>query len=114
MPWATLVPALQACMEDPLRIVPFPEWLHLLESSAPAQWDKVAATTLPALKLLDFFRELEEGRRSGARQTLMQTEMTRKFSPRLAMVGAIDEFMMSNWLEQWGFKKGARGTSSFK
>ncbi|KAI0198673.1 hypothetical protein F4808DRAFT_435393 [Astrocystis sublimbata] len=65
------------------------------------------AATLPALKLLDFFRDLEEGRRSGARQTLMQTELTRKCSHRPAMVGAVDQFMMANWLEQWDFGRGA-------
>ncbi len=99
VPWATLVPALQACTEDPPKIIPFPEWLHLLESSAPAQWDMVAAT-LPALKLLDFFQGLEKGQRSSAQQTLMQTEMTRKSSPRLAIVGAVDKFIIANWLEQ--------------
>lgn len=106
VPWGALVPAVQASVVgDPLRVVPFPEWLDLLESSAaPVEWEDTTAA-MPALKLLDFFRELEEGRRSDARQTLMQTEMTRKLSPRLAGVGAIDGSMMVNWLKQWGLKR---------
>ncbi|KAI0546766.1 acetyl-CoA synthetase-like protein [Xylaria curta] len=114
VPWETLTPAVvrSLSIDRPLRVVPFPEWLQLLESSAPEQWEKTAVT-LPALKLLDFFKELEEGRQRGANQTLLRTEITRRFSPRLARMSAIDKSMMANWLSQWGLGKGGSKGSPF-
>lgn len=108
VPWETLIPAVRSCMSG-VRIVPFTEWLHLLKTSAPVWW-KNRSTDVPALKLLDFFRELEEGHERGAQQTLLETELTRKLSPCLAKIGAVDESMMVKWLKQWGLQEETRGS----
>lgn len=106
--WETLAPTVvqsSSSIGRPLRVVPFLDWLQLLERSAPEQWEKMAAT-LPALKLLDFFKELEEGRQRGADQTILRTEITKRFSLRLARMSAIDKSMMANWLGRWGLGSG--------
>ncbi|RYO92480.1 hypothetical protein DL766_000178 [Monosporascus sp. MC13-8B] len=102
--WETLLPAVRSCLGG-VRIVPFTEWLHLLlKTSAPVRRE-YRNTDVPALKLLDFFRELEDGHQRGARQTLLQTERTRKLSPCLAKLGPVDESMMVKWLRQWGLQE---------
>ncbi|KAI0533535.1 acetyl-CoA synthetase-like protein [Xylaria digitata] len=102
--WETLLPVVRSCLGG-VRIVPYTEWLRLLlKSSAPARWG-TRGMDVPALKLLDFFRELQEGHQRGARQTLLQTERTRKLSPSLAKLGPVDESMMIKWMRQWGLQK---------
>ncbi|TGJ81854.1 hypothetical protein E0Z10_g6927 [Xylaria hypoxylon] len=100
IPWGNLIPAVQDSAQDGLKTVSFPEWLAMLESSMPVQSEK-AFVTLPALKLLDFFRGLQEGEHEGAKQTLLQTEVTVRSSLCLAKMGAITKKMMTAWLERW-------------
>ncbi|TRX90977.1 hypothetical protein FHL15_008182 [Xylaria flabelliformis] len=100
IPWGKLIPAVQDSAQDGLKTVSFPKWLAMLESSMPVQSEE-AFVTLPALKLLDFFRGLQEGENEGAKQTLLQTEVTVRSSLCLANMGAINNKMMTAWLERW-------------
>ncbi|KAI0856116.1 acetyl-CoA synthetase-like protein [Xylaria cubensis] len=100
IPWGKLIPAVQDSVQDGLKTISFPEWLAMLESSMPVQSEK-AFVTLPALKLLGFFRGLQEGENEGAKQTMLQTEATVKSSLCLANMGAITKKMTTAWLERW-------------
>ncbi|KAK8851308.1 acetyl-CoA synthetase-like protein [Apiospora arundinis] len=104
--WETLIPAVQRYAGGRLRIVSYGEWLALLEKAAVSSDNQPGDSLLarvPALKLLDFFQQLEEGRKKGAQQTTLRTDITRQSSKCLAELGPIKEYMMEKWLEQWSF-----------
>ncbi|KAL2280261.1 hypothetical protein FJTKL_12710 [Diaporthe vaccinii] len=100
--WATLVPTIRSYLGNSCTIVSFREWLDLLEKMGRDERSKDATARLPALKLFDFFREMQEGHDRGAQQTLLSMESSMDASPSLARLGAVDGSMMVRWLRQWG------------
>jgi hypothetical protein len=101
-----------------ISVVEFGEWLERLESSATAT--TMAAGTAssnegdgpsslgvdlernPALKLLDFYRQLAlDSAERGQSSIKLSLEKTVRVSPTLAKLSPIQPEWMSSWIQDW-------------
>ena len=95
--WRHLLPTVKEGLGGNVKIVPYHEWVNALEQSA-AKTEDVGKN--PAIKLLDFFKGLEQ--HAGNSQAL-ETKETRKSSKTLAGLGPVSPEWMAIWMKQWGF-----------
>ncbi|KXH65933.1 thioester reductase domain-containing protein [Colletotrichum salicis] len=99
VPWETLAEAVREFYGDGVikKLVPFKEWLELLENSA-ATTDDVDKN--PGIKLLDFYQGLARGEGQGVEFSM---DRTTKSSKTMKEMQAVTPELMQNWCRQWAF-----------
>ncbi|EFQ26791.1 thioester reductase domain-containing protein [Colletotrichum graminicola] len=99
VPWKDLVDAVRSYYGDSIReVVPFAEWVRVLEKSAGSTDD---VDKNPGIKLLDFYKDLASG---GGQQSLWYSmERTVKSSKTMREMQAVTPELMQNWCRQWAF-----------
>ncbi len=95
--WKDLLPAVKEGLGGKIKVVPYHQWVDALEQSATKTED---VGRNPAIKLLDFFKGLEQ--HPGNPQPL-ETKETVKSSKNLATLGPVSPEWISIWMRQWGF-----------
>lgn len=95
--WSSIVPAIEKAYGIPSA--PLEEWIGELVSIENPSEEEVQKK--PALKLLDFYRGMAAGRRMLA--VTVDTRKTQEGSATMAGLAPIDERLMGNWIQQWGF-----------
>ena len=109
--WSSLVPVIQRYFvhssahtndDTPrarsLKVVSLADWINGLEEFEEAKEADMAK--VPALKLLDFYKALDQGVGNSAR---LDTTETCKRSATMRSLKAVDEDWMRLWLDQWRF-----------
>lgn len=95
--WRHLLPAVIERLGENIKVVPYHQWVDALEQSATKTED---VGRNPAIKLLDFFKGLEQQ----AGQTVpLETKEAVKASKTLAGLGPVSPEWISIWMRQWGF-----------
>ncbi|KAM3549904.1 hypothetical protein ARSEF4850_008612 [Beauveria asiatica] len=97
-PWSTIAPAVVDFYEQrgkSLQLVSFAEWIKAVEA-APA------SSKLPAIKLLDTYKAMDESAKNGS-VAKFATEKAQVASKTLASMEAITPDLMALWCKQWGF-----------
>lgn len=97
--WTSLMPVIQYHLGGELQLVSLPAWVDLLKSKANLS----EASEIEGLKLWDFFDNLRDRaiRFPRARAAMLETKYTRKLSPTLDGLGALNAEWMDLWLRQW-------------
>jgi thioester reductase-like protein/acyl-CoA synthetase (AMP-forming)/AMP-acid ligase II/aryl carrier-like protein len=98
-PWKTLVPTIARYLdaENGIEVVPFVDWVDELRKSV-RETKNVAQN--PAIRILDFYETVAE---RVDEKVVLQTEKSCRASPTLANLGAVDEKLVANWMQQWSF-----------
>ncbi|KAH9998549.1 nonribosomal peptide synthetase [Xylariaceae sp. FL0662B] len=99
--WTELAPAIQEFYgKDRIpQLVSFQNWVAKLEESQVD--DAQALEKNPAIKLLDFYRELAAAR--GREPVAFDTERAQERSLAIRNATAVTPQLMKHWCEQWGF-----------
>ncbi|KAK2030283.1 thioester reductase domain-containing protein [Colletotrichum zoysiae] len=99
VPWEELVGAVRSYYGDSIReVVPFAEWVRILEESAGST-DDIGKN--PGVKLLDFYKGLASAGGHAAAEFSM--ERTTKTSRTMREMRAVTPELMYNWCRQWAF-----------
>lgn len=99
--WKALVPAIMDVCGDRIKeVVSFERWIAILEESAPNTLD---TDKNPAVKLLDTYRALLEGEKSGHGFVALATDRTSERSPTVRGLEAVTPELMRQWCRQWAF-----------
>lgn len=97
-PWSSLIPAIQE--KYPVEPVDFGAWVAEPEGVRNPTSADVAS--MPALRLLDFYRGLADG--SHAAMTVdLDVQRAKGASATMRVLEPISASLMANWLEQWRF-----------
>ncbi|KAJ5130112.1 uncharacterized protein N7515_006151 [Penicillium bovifimosum] len=96
-PWSSLIPAVQSKYE--VEPVALSAWVSELESIPNPSSADIASK--PALKLLDFYRALQD--EGGALSVALDVRRAREASVSMRALGPISAALMANWLQQWQF-----------
>ncbi|OAA34168.1 Male sterility, NAD-binding protein [Beauveria brongniartii RCEF 3172] len=97
-PWSTIAPAVVDFYEQGgkrLQLVSFAEWIKAVE-------DAPASFKLPAIKLLDSYKAMDEGAKNGSISSFA-TDKAQLASKTLASMEAITPELMALWCKQWNF-----------
>ncbi|KAK2045229.1 thioester reductase domain-containing protein [Colletotrichum somersetense] len=99
VPWGELVGSVRSYYGDSIReVVPFAEWVRILEESAGSA-DDIGKN--PGVKLLDFYKGLAS---AGSHATAeFSMERTTKASSTMREMRAVTPELMYNWCRQWAF-----------
>lgn len=98
-PWAPLVPPIQKRFGSECQVVPLAEWIDILKQVDMN--DKEELASKPALKILDFYMDLE---RAGSVAGLTyDTEHGLAASETMATLAPVSAEWMETWLDQWDF-----------
>ena len=95
--WKQLVPTVKESLGGKVKVVPYHDWVDALQQSVATTED---VGKNPAIKLLEFFKGLEQ--HAGKSQAL-ETKETVKSSKTLAELGPVCPEWMAIWMKQWGF-----------
>lgn len=95
--WSEIVPAVKKYLNT-AKAVEYEDWLRTLTSSAEAS--RVDIEKNPAVKLLDFYRGLQDGQAG----PVFQTNETSKASKGLRELPAVNTEWMERWMQQWGWQ----------
>ncbi|KAM0297090.1 hypothetical protein HYE67_011378 [Fusarium culmorum] len=98
--WSVLAPAVKNFYGDGMKIVSLEEWVERLEASAKDK--NVDVERNPGIKLVDTYRGLLEGAKSG-QVMRFSMERTKGHSPTIREAGPITPELMVNWCRQWGY-----------
>lgn len=98
--WSSLLPAVVKRYPE-VQAVPLEEWVERLGHANEDDQDEVA--TKPALKILDWFVDLEKALTSTGPRQGYETGQGVEVSRTMARLPAVSERWMSIWLEQWDF-----------
>ena len=96
--WRNLLPTVKEILGPKTRVVSYHQWVDALEQSADKTED---VGKNPAIKLLDFFKGLEQ---HAGKSTPLETKETAKASKTLAALGPVSPEWMTIWMRQWGFE----------
>lgn len=96
--WKTLVPAMQERMGG--KVVSLREWIELLKAVDADNKAEVAAK--PALKILDWFGDVEAGLSSGKEGLRYATANGTEASKTMRELGPVSEEWMGHWLMELG------------
>lgn len=102
-PWAEFLPHVRdrlGIKEE--EVVSMREWVGELEMLDLLQ-DKNTAASKPAVKVLDFFRDMAEGQYLGAEDVIFSTDEAERLSGSLRDLGPVKEIWMEEWMKSWGF-----------
>ncbi|KAM3498789.1 hypothetical protein MY10362_007905 [Beauveria mimosiformis] len=97
-PWSTIAPAVVDFYEQRgkrLQLVSFAEWIKAVE-------DAPASSKLPAIKLLDTYKAMDESAKNGS-IARFATDKAQLASKTLASMEAITPKLMALWCKQWNF-----------
>ncbi len=99
--FSSLLPVLETGLKARPKVVPYKEWLAALEASAEDENLNLEAN--PAVKLLDFFRGLEDGEEMGDTPTRLKysTQHTKADSPTMQRLEGVNEKWITSWLKGW-------------
>lgn len=103
-PWDELLPAVHAGLrlDSALQEVSMKEWVAELEKTALS--DKDAVASKPAVKILEFFREVGERQGvTGEKGVVFSTEEAVKSSETLQGLGSVQEEWVTKWMKDLGF-----------
>lgn len=103
--WALLAPKILSFYPKAFDMgtVPFEEWIELLNQSADESLDPERN---PAVKLLDFYRNVAKVGKKGERARMLESQKAESASRTLQRVGVVDEGWVKNWMQQWGIADG--------
>lgn len=96
--WRHLKHSFQERCTTSLQLTPFPDWLEALEEAAESESN---IAKLPAIRLLDFFKQFLEPV-SGPLPVLGSSEI-RKHSTTIEKLTPVGEHWVGVWMRQWGF-----------
>jgi thioester reductase-like protein len=99
-PWADLVPAIQTRLGIE-STVSMEEWVKELESLDLK--DKEVVAKMPAVKILDFFRDMVGSRYIGARDIQIETKVAQSASASLKELAPVRREWIEKWIDDWGF-----------
>ncbi|PSN61885.1 acetyl-CoA synthetase-like protein [Corynespora cassiicola Philippines] len=99
-PWDELLPAVQGKLgvDQTMRLE---EWVEELEKVDLK--DKEAVARLPAVKILDFFREMVNSMYAGAKNARFSTLASQDDSLSLKALEPVKKEWIEKWIGQWGF-----------
>ncbi|KAI0003481.1 acetyl-CoA synthetase-like protein [Xylariaceae sp. FL0662B] len=97
--WSELLPAVKERLGG--EIVTMDEWTKELEKVDLN--DKDAVTSTPAVKILDFFRDMRETQYMGAEEVVFSTDRVQKLSETLRDSGPVRAEWIGKWMDDWGF-----------
>lgn len=105
--WSNLATDVLACYsgDSDINPVSFKDWLNILERTAS---ETMNAESIPAIKLVDFYRGVET-EPPGSRELL--STQAEKVSKTLQSVGPVNQAWIRSWMQQWGVS-GRSGASS--
>ncbi|KAK4863281.1 hypothetical protein LT330_002059 [Penicillium expansum] len=95
--WLSLIPAIQR--QYAVEPVAFSAWIADLESITNPSSADIASK--PALKLLDFYRGLQD--EGSALSVALDVRRAKEASVSMRALGPISSSLMRNWLQQWKF-----------
>ncbi|KAF2204124.1 acetyl-CoA synthetase-like protein [Delitschia confertaspora ATCC 74209] len=98
-PWGELLPVVQRRLSSP-KAVSMDDWVAELEKVDLNDLDAVALK--PAVKILDFFREMRGGQYIGAKDVMYSTTEMQKKSAVLKGLGPVQEEWIERWMGSWG------------
>ena len=100
--WDKLAPAVQEFYGGRIkRLVPFSEWIRVVEKSAAEKMDHVR--DVPAIKLLDTYKAWDQAKLSGREHVDFAMTRTKSRSKVMADSKAITLELVKNWCRQWAF-----------
>ena len=99
--YKSLLPTLWSYFPPSTRIVPFTHWVSLLRKR------KTDVRDLPAVKLLDWFENLQNTmiRFPDARSPVFDTKRALRVCETLRALEGVTPEWINIWMEQWGFKR---------
>ncbi|KAK1976536.1 thioester reductase domain-containing protein [Colletotrichum cereale] len=99
VPWEDLAGAVRSHYGDGVirDVVPFAEWVRILEESASSTDDM---DRNPGIKLLDFYRDVAS---AGGQGVELSMERTTRSSRTMREMRAVTPELMQNWCRQWAF-----------
>ncbi|RGP80578.1 hypothetical protein FLONG3_1317 [Fusarium longipes] len=98
--WSNLASAVKDFYGSGMKMVSLEEWVERLEANMKDKDLDVERN--PAVKLLDTYRAILEGKKKG--QFLgFSMERTKRHSPTINNTGPITQDLMINWCRQWGY-----------
>jgi thioester reductase-like protein len=95
--WSDIVSKIASNTTPSPQVVPYEDWLQALTSASEQRLDEVS--TLPAMKLLDFFQDTGRGE---AKRPTFSTTNTEKVCSSLQACGPVSTRWMLLWMKQWG------------
>lgn len=98
--WETLIPAVTA-MYPEVKVVPLADWIERLSHADEDDADEV--TSKPALKILEWFVDLEKGLSSTGPLQGYETSRGVAVSKTMAGLPPVSQEWMALWLKQWSF-----------
>ncbi|KAI9874581.1 MAG: hypothetical protein M1830_009591 [Pleopsidium flavum] len=98
-PWSSLVAPIQKRFGPECKVVPLAEWIDVLKQVDMNDKDELSSK--PALKILDFYVDLEKV--IGAVGLTYDTEHGLAASETMASLPGVSAEWMETWLEQWDF-----------
>jgi len=107
--WRDIVHKLASHTTPRPQVVPYADWLQALKTASEQRADEVS--TLPAMKLLDFFQDIGS---DVAKRPTFSTSMTAQACPGLQACGPVSTSWLLLWMKQWGLeiKEGGEGGES--
>jgi thioester reductase-like protein len=81
------------------QIVPYADWLQALTTASEQRTDEVSS--LPAMKLLDFFQDIGSDE---AKRPTFSTSVTVQACPGLQACGPVSTSWLLLWMKQWGLE----------
>ncbi|PVH91878.1 NRPS-like enzyme [Periconia macrospinosa] len=98
--WSELLPAIQAYIGN-AEAVSMQEWVSKLEKVDTNDSDAVVAK--PAVKILDFFRDMQSSKYIGANDVEFSTKNAEAASSKLKQLGPVRAEWIRRWMKDWGF-----------
>lgn len=98
--WSELLPAIQAYIGN-AEAVNMQEWVSELEKVDTNDSDAIVAK--PAVKILDFFRDMQNSKYIGANDVEFSTKNAEADSLELRRLGPVQAEWIKRWMEDWGF-----------
>jgi thioester reductase-like protein len=99
--WGEMLPAVQDFLGG-AQAVSLQEWVAELEKVDTNGVDAIAAK--PAVKILDFFRSMQDSKYIGAKDIMLSTREAEEASPVLGHLGPVRAEWIQRWMRDWGFR----------
>jgi thioester reductase-like protein len=97
-PWLELLPAIRARIGNP-DAVPMQDWVAELEKVDENDRGAVAAN--PAIKILDFFKNMQKSKNHRSSDVVFSTENAQRCSPLLGQLGPVQVEWILRWMDDW-------------
>jgi thioester reductase-like protein len=105
--WSDIVSEIASNTTPIPQVVPYEDWLQ--ELTIASEQRPYEVSTLPAMKLLDFFQDIG---RSEAKRPSFSTTTTEKVCPSLQAFGPVSTKWMLLWMKQWGLDVNGKESSA--